>query len=196
MDLPIYEMKLSEQGGIDAIAFVDTPAIGMKFDYFNGVNQQFTADSEQRVVSGAAMVAGMSIYRRDETIGEYYAVFSAETIKSLVQKYFKSNKGNVVNKMHDSNQMVDGVYMFESFIIDRARGISPPKGHEYATDGSWFVSYKIDNDDVWENDVKTNKFKGFSIEGMFEPIHQAMGKQTTDIEGELEKIKQLILNKK
>ena len=33
--------------------------------------------------------------------------------------------------------------------------------------GTWMVSMKVNNDDIWENYVKTNKVKGFSIEGHF-----------------------------
>ena len=33
--------------------------------------------------------------------------------------------------------------------------------------GTWMVSMKVDNDDIWNNYVKENKIKGFSIEGLF-----------------------------
>jgi len=56
--------------------------------------------------------------------------------------------------------------MFESFITDQSRGIQPMKGFEDAPDGSWFGSFKVDNEGVW-NDVKEGKFKGFSVEGLF-----------------------------
>jgi hypothetical protein len=56
--------------------------------------------------------------------------------------------------------------MFEIWITDESRGIKPMKGFEDAPDGSAFASYSIDNDEVW-GDVKSGKFKGFSVEGMF-----------------------------
>ena len=43
-----------------------------------------------------------------------------------------------------------------------------PKGFEDLPDGSWFGSYKVDNEAVW-NDIKAGTFKGFSVEGMFIP---------------------------
>ena len=191
--LPIFKMVLSddENSGIKAIALVNEPAIGMKWDVFNKDTHKFQADTDKRIVSGAAMVAGMSIYRRHDTYGEYNAVFDAETIRALVYKFFKEQRGNKVNEMHDSNKMIEeGVYMIESFIIDRERGINPPKGHEYMTNGSWFTSYKIDNDDIWNNKVKTGEFQGFSIEGMFEPIEQLLSSKYDSIVTELELIKQ------
>jgi hypothetical protein len=56
--------------------------------------------------------------------------------------------------------------MFESFISDSSRGILPMKGFEDSPEGSWFGSFKVDNEAVW-NDVKEGKFKGFSVEGLF-----------------------------
>ena len=43
----------------------------------------------------------------------------------------------------------------------------PPMGFEEVADGSWFVSYLIDNEDVWSK-VKSGEFKGFSVEGVFD----------------------------
>jgi len=33
--------------------------------------------------------------------------------------------------------------------------------------GTWMGSVKVDNDDIWNDYVKTGKVKGFSIEGYF-----------------------------
>ena len=33
--------------------------------------------------------------------------------------------------------------------------------------GTWMVSMKVNNDEVWNDYVKENKVKGFSIEGYF-----------------------------
>jgi len=40
------------------------------------------------------------------------------------------------------------------------------KGFEDVKDGSWFGSFKVENEDVWEL-VKEGKLKGFSVEGVF-----------------------------
>ena len=43
-----------------------------------------------------------------------------------------------------------------------------------ATKGSWAVTMKVDNDEVWK-DVKAGKYLGLSIEGMFsEPKEKIM----------------------
>jgi hypothetical protein len=114
-------------------------------------------------VTGALMVADLPIYRRDED-EEYYVSFSAAEIKKIVQRFFKKGYQSKVNVEHSTP--VDGVYMFESFIIDRDKGIMPPKGFEDISNGSWFGSFKIDNEKIW-NEVKAGTFKGFSVEGLF-----------------------------
>ena len=35
------------------------------------------------------------------------------------------------------------------------------------TVGTWMVSVKVNNEEIWEEFVKTNRVKGFSIEGFF-----------------------------
>ena len=39
-------------------------------------------------------------------------------------------------------------------------------GYENIPKGSWFVSYKVDNDDLWDK-VKNGEVLGFSVEGLF-----------------------------
>ena len=121
---------------------------------------------EKKIVSGPLMVAGMPIYRNDAN-GEYYVQFSAQSIYTIVKKFFKEGNTSNVNEMHNPRMIADGVYMFESFLIDKTR-MSNPKGFEDLPDGSWFGSYKVDNEDIWSK-IKSGEFKGFSVEGDFIP---------------------------
>jgi len=152
--------------GVSFVALVDDPATQSNFMAFNSHSQiMFKVDNEeQRIVSGVLMLADTPIYRNDSN-GEYMVQFSKKSIKNMVLKLFRDGKTANVNKMHDPMQVTDNVYMFESFIIDTDR-MSKPKGFDYVTNGSLFGSYKVDNEDVW-NDIKEGKFKGFSIEGNF-----------------------------
>lgn len=127
-------------------------------------------DEEKRIVSGVAMVADMPIYRRDAIRGEYYVVFDADSIFKIAKKWARSNKYDSVNA-HHKTPIEEGVSLFESFIVDRERGVMPPKGYEDVANGSWFVSYLIDNDDVWAK-VKAGEFKGFSVEGVFDFVSE------------------------
>ena len=171
MKLPIYKLEINENDqdtGVNFVALVDSPAIERNWVAFNK-QQKFIANEEKQIASGALMVADLPIFRRDETLGEYYAVFTAETIEKIINKFFKQGMIHNVNLMHDSNQQVKGAYMIESFIINRKRGINPPTGFEGITDGSWFGSFKVENQEVWER-IKEGKFKGFSIEGAFDHL--------------------------
>lgn len=168
--IPVYRFKClpDDESKLEAVALVDTPAIEMNWQAFSNNNYKFSAIEEKRIISGPLMVADLPIYRRDSS-GEYYGVFKAEDIYNLRNKFFKQSLDKSVNIMHDSAQMVDGVYMIESFLIDSTRGIFSPKGYNL-TDGSWFGSYKVDNDDIWNDFIKTGEFKGFSVEGLFNTV--------------------------
>ena len=43
----------------------------------------------------------------------------------------------------------------------------PPKGFEDAKDGSWFVSYFVEDDGIWAK-CKDGTWNGFSVEGYFD----------------------------
>jgi len=134
----------------------------------NSAQEQFNfaiQNEERRIVTGPLMIANLPIYRKSPDGFEFYVVFDADTIEQLVMKYYKAGLQHSVNLMHNGIQ-VEGVYMFESFIVDSQRGIAAPKGFENVPDGSWFGSYKIENEEVW-NLVKAGKFRGFSVEGIF-----------------------------
>jgi hypothetical protein len=123
-------------------------------------------NEDKRIISGALMIAEELIYRNN-SMGEHYVKFSADTIKAIAIKFAKKQYNQNVNLMHDPKQKVEGVTMFESWLTDSERGILPMKGFENVPDGSWFGSFYVENDEVWKS-VKSGDYKGFSVEGMFE----------------------------
>jgi hypothetical protein len=194
MELPIYELMINEDVQDDAevsfIALVDRPAIQKNWNAFKeNVKFQIVSEDKQ-IISGPVMLADSPIYRNDNTNGEYYVVFSKDTIFKIAQKFFKKGYQANVNLMHDSNQQVSGVTMFESFISDKDRGILPMKGFEDAPDGSWFGSFKVEDDAVWQM-IKEGKVKGFSVEGVFE-----YSKAKTKEAQLLDSIKEILLSVK
>jgi hypothetical protein len=166
---PTFKMIVtdSEEDGVMNVALVDEPATEQQWQFFEKCKQLFKAEPDKRIVSGALMVADLPIYRRDEQNGEYYVTFDSDTIVKIAQKYFKQKFTSNVNLMHDPAAQVQGVYMFESFIVDSKRGINTPKGFDTLPDGSWFGSFKVDNQEIWDTFIKTGQFKGFSVEGVF-----------------------------
>lgn len=172
--LPIYKMTISEgdESGVSYVALVDEPAIERNWLAFNNQTFRFKADSDRRIITGALMIADLPIYRNSPKMGEFYVTFDSNTIEQIVLKYFKQGNTAKVNMMHDPNLQVGGVQMFESFIVDSKRGIKAPDGFSGITQGSWIGSFKVENDEVWNNFIKTGEFKGFSVEGMFDMEEQ------------------------
>lgn len=127
----------------------------------------FKADTEKRIISGPAMIANLPILRRRKDGSEYYVMFKPETIKSIVEKFFKNQYSNNFNIMHRKNILAEGVYLIESMLIDSDRGIKTPLGFDELSEGSWFISCKVDNDKVWDDYIKTGIFSGYSVEGEF-----------------------------
>jgi hypothetical protein len=174
MDLPIYELKIQEELQDDAevsfIALVDKPAIQRDFVAFSQEShgQSFAIqDEDKHIISGPLMLADKPIYRNNKKFGEHFVTFSAETIKDIAIKFSKKGYQGNVNLMHDQDMQLEGLIMFESFIVDKARGIQPMAGFEDAKDGSWFGSFYVENEKAWQL-IKEGKVKGFSVEGYFE----------------------------
>jgi hypothetical protein len=143
---------------------------------------------EQRIISGALMLADELIFRApNKSIKtDHYVKFSADTIKMIAIKFAKKKYQNNVNLMHNPEQKVKGVTMFESWLVDKERGIMPMKGFEGVADGSWFGSFYVENEKVWQS-IKKGDYKGFSVEGLFDYVEPI-----TAEENALKKISELL----
>ncbi len=53
------------------------------------------------------------------------------------------------------------------------------KGFEDMADGSWFISAKVNNEEVWQK-VKAGEIKGFSVEGLFNYVPVIKPKTTME----------------
>jgi len=132
----------------------------------NKFSQNFqVVNEDEQIISGPAMIADTLIYRKDAN-GEYNVFFSPETIKQIAIKFFKKDYQKNINLFHDPTLSLDGVTIFESFVSNKTRGIQAMKGFEKLPDGSWFISAKVDNPDIWAK-IKSGDLKGFSVEGIF-----------------------------
>jgi len=153
------------------IALVDEPATDSDWEKFDALKRRFQVqDEERRIVSGYAMIADLQIPRWEDPEqggrGEYGVMFDKSSIWDIVLRFFKNRLTTSTNEMHQTGEFAPGVFVFESMIIDKSRGIVAPKGFKQEADGSWFISMKINNDEIWEK-VKNGEYKGFSIECRF-----------------------------
>lgn len=163
--LPLYEDTIYDEScGMLRISLVDLPAVDSDFQKFGKAVKVVMASEEQRLILGVVMRANYPIYRVDEERGEYYTIFSAETIRTMAEKYLAENRQNRVNLMHCGEEM-RGVYMNQMFIKDTAKGVAPA-GFEEIEDGSLFMEFHVEDDEIW-NWIKEGILRGFSLEGFF-----------------------------
>lgn len=172
MSIPVYKLVISDkegEQGVDCVSLVDYPAIEMNWKAFNKQQHLFVAENEeQRIVSGPLMIPDLPIYRKEKSGREYYVVFDADTIKRIVYRFFKSGFTKSVNMMHNPNAVAGNVYMVESFFIDSEKGKATPGFYgKPLPDGSWFGTYRVEDDAIWNDFIKTGQFNGFSVEGYF-----------------------------
>ena len=203
-NIPIYNAEiLNTECGIDRISLVNNPAVDAYFVSFSKdkIQQMFTTNEEQKMITGVVMRCDYPIYRNDEHLGEYYINFSADVIKQMAQKLLRDNNQNNVNIEHMFNSDVEGVEMVELFIKDRNKGKNPT-GFEDINDGSLFATFKIDNQDIWQQ-IKNGTFKGYSLEGFFnyvipdnntDEVVEDEEKLIDDIETLIEQIREKINN--
>lgn len=198
MELKVFKCQidndLDSELEVSAVALVGNPAILKNFLKFKDQELKFNLDEDKRIISGPAMLADFPIYRKDDQFGEYYVTFDKATIYAIVKKFFKKGFIQNFNLFHKEDQQVTDVTIFESFISDSERGISPMKGFEDAQDGSWFISATIENEEVWQR-IKAEEFKGFSVEGIFQYVKMDVRLSETPKdtpEQALEKIRQIL----
>ena len=163
--------------GINAISLVDMPAVEKNFLCFSEEKQpvKMKFDNSKHIITGVVCLADTPIYRYNERMGEYYVVFTKETIEKMVEKFAKMDLFKSVNLQHDDEQFVDGIYMIESYITNKQRGINPIEFADIP-DGSWVCSYKVENEALWGEIINGNKLNGFSLQGMFE-LEEQFNKQ-------------------
>jgi hypothetical protein len=167
--MKIVELLIDEEqllSGIEAISIVDQPAIEENFVALSKQHEIKLAqvDEEKRILMGAALVPDKNIYRRDGE-DEYYIYFSKDTVRKASQLFLMRGNQNKSTLEHQAE--LHGLSVVESWIIEDE---VHDKSRKYDMDlpvGTWMVSMKVNNDDVWNNYVKTGKVKGFSIEGYF-----------------------------
>lgn len=166
MDLPIYFIEISEdmadENGVNFVSIVDKPAIQRDYLTFNQ-HLKYVAD-EKQIVTGPAIIVDLPIYRKMDDGRELYTVFDRQNTERLVKKWALNQKYNAVNTDHKTP--ISSMFLFESYIINRDRGIAPPKGFDDVPDGSWFLSYYVQDAELWTK-VKAGEFNGFSVEGLF-----------------------------
>ena len=177
MDKKIFYIDINEDDntGLDAISLVSTPAVEIDFLCFekeDSVEISFSANEDKHIISGIALRADFPIYRRNGDY-EYYVVFTKEIIRKIVNKYAKNGLFNSVNLQHNDLNFTNKAIMIESYIIDKERGICPTEFSDIE-DGSWYVSFHIEDEMLWKEIKDGNILNGFSVQGLFNLIEDSV----------------------
>ena len=168
--MEIIELVIDENeelSGIEAISVVESPAIEEEFIALKNEDKIRLAEvsKEKRLLIGAALIPDKPIYRKSGD-HEFYIYFSKETVAKASQMFLQAgNQGQAT--MEHATEKLEGMTVVESWIIEDE---VHDKSRKYGLDmpiGTWMISIKCTNDDIWNNYVKKNKIKGFSIEGYF-----------------------------
>jgi len=184
----IVELILDEESelGIEAISVVENPAI--EEDFVALKSQEFKLaeiDGERRILMGALLIPNKPIYRRNGE-DEYYIYFSKDTVLKASQMYLMNSKQN--NSTLEHQHAIEGLSLVESWIVeDKVHDKSVKYGMDLPL-GTWVGSVKVNNDQIWNEFVKTGKVKGFSIEGYFADKMERPNDQT--IKDELAQIEE------
>ena len=157
----------SKNDGVFAISLVEDPA--MK-GFFLALKEQEVIqlkeiDKEQRILMGLVLEPNKPIYR-NQNGEEFNIVFKEDVIKELSHNFFKG--GFQKNSKLEHESPIEGVTFVESWLVEDPKidksanfGFSYPKG-------SWIATMKVENDDIWNNYIKTGKLKGFSVDAMID----------------------------
>ncbi len=154
-----------EMTGIEAISVVENPAIEEDFIALKSEEIKLAeVNKEKRILMGALLVPNKPIYRRKGE-EEYYIYFSRETVEKASQLYLMN--GNQSKATLEHQHTINGLTLVESWLVEdevhdksRKYGLSVPVG-------TWMGAVKVNNEQIWNDFVKTGKVKGFSIEGYF-----------------------------
>ena len=168
--MKLFELTIKDEDvdEVFAISLVEQPAIESDFVFFNkekNIIQFQRIRNEKRMLIGPVLIPEKKILRVDESGQPYQVFFSKDTVRDLAHNYLKRNYTNSSTLEHDKK--IKGVSLVESYIKDTKLDKSSAYGLNLPI-GTWVGLFKIDNDDIWNEYVKTGKIKGFSIEGLFE----------------------------
>ena len=164
----VYELFIeedSELSGIQAISIVEEPAIEEDFIALSAEKINLAkVDEKKKILMGPALIPNKKILRasKDE---DYYIYFSEDTVRKASQLFLARGKQNNSTLEHEYD--IKGMSVVESWIVEDTEKDKTKLYNLGVPKGTWMVSVKVNNDEVWDEYVETGKVKGFSIEGYF-----------------------------
>jgi hypothetical protein len=193
--LDLWECVIDDNGeGIDFISLVDEPAMESNFIALSKHKQNTAKDiiekgnsitkddnllklfaCDKQILTGVVAIPNKKIYRKDPDGYEFCVFFSECTIEKMRDKFMQGNKNASINVHHAysvSNHFVTEIWIVEDPMCDKALalGLDVPKG-------TLMASVKVDDNALWQNEIKTGNLRGFSLEGFFTQNLRQSGSQ-------------------
>jgi len=154
-------MKLKRLGksvGEVKLSLVKYPAIQENFIALSDDSDVFTIalaeeKGDQRIITGPALVPNKWMERVKSNCHLYA---TPSDVRDFAHKFLQYSLYNT-----EHSEDTTALRPLESWIsrIDNELGFNVPKG-------TWFMSLSVEDDELWK-DIKTGKYRGFSIEGYF-----------------------------
>jgi hypothetical protein len=168
MELPIKKAIIDVEDsemGLKTVSLVSDPAIQINWIKFNKQSEIKLAiqNEEKRIIFTPVLIPNQLIYRNIAG-EEFNLMFDKETIELVEQKWVKDNLSSAVDIEH-SSKLIEGVTFFESVLLNNER-FATAKGFEGLPEGTWFLTGKVESDDVWTK-IKSGEVNGVSIDGLF-----------------------------
>ena len=157
-----------ENEGVYAISLVSDPAIGVNFITLSKQKEikLATINEEKRILIGPILIPNQPIYRNQDG-HEFNIVFPKETIGQIQMNFVEQGYQNNSTIEH-SGKSIPNVTFVETWIKeDEVHDKSVLYGFNEPV-GTLFGLMKVNNDEIWNDYVKTGKVKGFSIDGVFD----------------------------
>ncbi len=165
----IFELFIDEDAdlaGIEAISIVENPAIEEDFIALKKHKIKFQQqDGEKRILLGPALIPNKKIVRLNDNGEKYWIYFSEDTVRKASELFL--TKGNQSKSTLEHEVAIHGLTVVESWIIEDPVKDKSRKYDMSLPVGTWMVSVKVNNDEIWNEYVKSGAVKGFSIEGFF-----------------------------
>ena len=134
--------------------------------------QTFKGDNEKRMIYSPLMIPNILIPRLDDNNEKYFVKFTPESIEKMQQLYMMEKRLDKTNYEH-TNRKFSSVVMVESWIVsgDKDKAYELGFAKEDIPKGTWMGGFKVldtpEGDNIWNNFVKTGRWKGMSVEGEF-----------------------------
>ncbi len=106
------------------------------------------------------MIPNKPILRKGKE-DNYYIYFSRDTVRRASELYLK--KGNQGKSTLEHQHSINGLTLVESWIVeDKDKDKSKLYGMDVAL-GTWMGAIKVDNDEIWNEYVKSGRVKAFQL---------------------------------